>query len=96
MVMLECKSDRVVSVRGASDPPYNTGECAMNVRFEIIGGEFSCSNSLDSVNRSLLARAARIKFVIAGDVRGSVDLRSFCGSLYFQNWKYRRITSRAI
>ena len=29
MVMLECKSDRVVFVRGTSDPPYNTGECDM-------------------------------------------------------------------
>jgi len=29
MVMLECKSDRVVIVRGTIDPPYNTGECAM-------------------------------------------------------------------
>ena len=65
-----------------------------NVRFEIVNGQFSCSSSLDSVNRSLLARAARIKFVIAGDVRGSVDLRSFCGSLYFQNWKYRKVSER--
>ena len=95
MVMLECKSDRVVFVRGTSDPPYFTGDSTMNVRFEIIGGEFSCSNSLDSVNRGLLARAARIRFVIAGDVRGSVDLRKSCGNLYFQNWKYRSL-SRAI
>jgi hypothetical protein len=29
MVMLECKSDRVVCVGGTSDPPYNTGGCAM-------------------------------------------------------------------
>ena len=29
MVMLECKSDRVVIVRGTSDPPYNTGVCFM-------------------------------------------------------------------
>ena len=95
MVMLDCGSDRVVIVRGTSDPPYFTGVCDMNVRFEIIGGEFSCSNSLDSVNRSLLARAARVKFVIAGDVRGSVDLRKSCGNLYFQNWKYRKV-ARAI
>ena len=27
MVMLECKSDRVVSVGGTIDPPYNTGVC---------------------------------------------------------------------
>ncbi len=27
MVMLECKSDRVVFVRGTSDPPYFTGVC---------------------------------------------------------------------
>jgi hypothetical protein len=70
-------------------------ESAMNVRFEIVNGQFSCSSSLDSVNRSLLARAARVRFVIAGDVRGSVDLRSFCGNLYFQNWKVRSV-SRAI
>jgi hypothetical protein len=94
--MLECNSDRVVIVRGTSDPPYFTGVCAMNnVRFEIVNGQFSCSSSLDSVNRSLLARAARIKFVIAGDVRGTVDLRKSCGTLYFQNWKYRKI-ARAI
>ena len=67
----------------------------MKVRFEIINGEFSCSSSLDSVNRGLLARAARVRFVIAGDVRGSVDLRKSCGNLYFQNWKYRKI-ARAI
>ena len=65
-----------------------------NVRFEIVNGVFTCSSSLDSVNRSLLARAARVKFVIAGNVRGSVDLRSFCGSLYFQNWKYRKVSAR--
>ena len=29
MVTLECGSDRVLSVRGASDPPYNTGDCDM-------------------------------------------------------------------
>jgi hypothetical protein len=29
MVMLECGSDRVVCVRGTSDPPYNTGDCDM-------------------------------------------------------------------
>ena len=96
MVMLECKSDRVVIVGGTIDPPYFIGDSTMKVRFEIIGGEFSCSNSLDSVNRSLLARAARVKFVISGDVRGSVDLRKSCGNLYFQNWKYRKVTSRAI
>jgi len=95
MVMLECKSDRVVIVRVASDPPYNKGGCEMNVRFEIINGEFSCSSSLDSVNRGLLARAARIKFVIAGDVRGTVDLRKSCGNLYFHNGKYRKV-ARAI
>jgi hypothetical protein len=27
MVMSECKYDRVVIVRGTSDPPYFTGEC---------------------------------------------------------------------
>ena len=68
----------------------------MNVRFEIIDGQFSCSNSLDSVNRGLLARAARIKFVVSGNVRGTVDLRKSCGNLYFQNWKYRKISARAI
>ena len=94
--MLECKSDRVVIGGGTIDPPYFIGDSTMKVRFEIIGGEFSCSNSLDSVNRSLLARAARVKFVISGDVRGSVDLRKSCGNLYFQNWKYRKVTSRAI
>jgi hypothetical protein len=93
--MLDCGSDRVVCVGGTIDPPYFTGDCDMNVRFEIIGGEFSCSSSLDSVNRSLLARAARVKFVIAGDVRGTVDLRKSCGTLYFQNWKYRKV-ARAI
>ena len=67
----------------------------MTVRFEIINGQFSCSNSLDSVNRGLLARAARVRFVIAGDVRGSVDLRKSCGNLYFQNWKVRSV-SKAI
>ena len=67
----------------------------MKVRFQIIGGEVSCSSSLDSVNRSLLARAARVRFVIAGDVRGSVELRKSCGNLYFQNWKVRSV-SRAI
>ena len=95
MVTLDCGSDRVLSVRGTSDPPYFIGDSTMKVRFEIIGGEFSCSSSLDSVNRSLLARAARVKFVIAGDVRGSVDLRKSCGNLYFQNWKVRSV-SRAI
>ena len=93
--MLDCGSDRVVIVRGTSDPPYFKGDATMNVRFQIVSGEFSCSSSLDSVNRGLLARAARIKFVIAGDVRGSVDLRKSCGNLYFQNWKYRSL-SRAI
>ena len=29
MVMLECKSDRVVCVGGTSDPPYNKGGCEM-------------------------------------------------------------------
>ena len=29
MVMLECKSDRVVIVRGTSDPPYFTGDATM-------------------------------------------------------------------
>ena len=27
--MLDCGSDRVVSVGGTSDPPYNTGDCDM-------------------------------------------------------------------
>ena len=94
--MSECKSDRVVFVGGTSDSPYFTGDSTMKVRFEIIGGVFSCSSSLDSVNRSLLARAARIKFVVSGDVRGTVDLRKSCGNLYYQNWKYRKVTSRAI
>ena len=93
--MLECKSDRVVIVGRTIDPPYFIGDSTMKVRFEIINGEFSCSSSLDSVNRGLLARAARVRFVIAGDVRGSVDLRKSCGNLYFQNWKYRKI-ARAI
>ena len=95
MVMSECKSDRVVFVGGASDPPYFIGDSTMNVRFEIVNGQFSCSSSLDSVNRGLLARAARIKFVVSGNVRGTVDLRKSCGNLYFQNWKYRKI-ARAI
>ena len=29
MVMLDCGSDRVVSVRGTSDPPYNKGDATM-------------------------------------------------------------------
>jgi hypothetical protein len=29
MVTLDCGSDRVVIVRGTSDPPYNKGECDM-------------------------------------------------------------------
>ena len=27
MVTLDCGSDRVLIVRGTSDPPYNTGDC---------------------------------------------------------------------